>query len=341
MYDEKLKKSLLGYLDGKKNLVIVQGDNPDADSLAASLALEELLYQQGIDSSLYCSIDVANHLKYLEGWDRVSGELPNSFDGWILVDCEYLRLLDNAAGNGSLAKLKQKPLLIIDHHDSPSDIDFAELVINDPNSGATGQVIYNLCKLLGWDISWRAAEMICVSILSDTLGFNSEFLNSNSSPLRTVADLVDTGVSLASLNERRVKQFRITPDIFRYKAELMQRVEFHFENRIATVDIPHDEIKEFSMDYNPTVILDETRSIDGLAVTIGFKTYERNGKIYRITGRIRCGYGYHFARELAASFADGGGHPYAAGFKLEGDDLNFADIKKQAITRAHELLEQA
>jgi nanoRNase/pAp phosphatase (c-di-AMP/oligoRNAs hydrolase) len=121
----------------------------------------------------------------------------------------------------------------------------------------------------------------------------------------------------------------------------MQRVEFHHDNQIATIDIPHDEIKEFSTDYNPTVVLDETRMIEGLAVTIGFKTYERNGDVYKVTGRIRCGYGYSFAADLAAHFKDGGGHPYAAGFKIEGDNLDFAEIKRQAIAKAYELITQA
>jgi len=338
MYDKYLKAKLEHFLADKEHIVIVQGDNPDADSLASSLALEELLYTQNINSTMYCSIDVAQYLRYLEGWDRVTNQLPGIFDAWILVDCEYLRLLDNVDSAGHLSMLRGKPLLVLDHHDSPTDIDFAEVLLNDPTCGATGQVIHNVCKLLGWEITQRSAEMMVVSILSDTLGFNSEFMNGNSGPLRTVADLVDAGVKLGELNERRVKQFQISPDIFRYKSELMQRVEFHYDNRIATLDIPHDEIKEYSMDYNPTVVLDETRNIAGLAITIGLKSYERNGRIYRITGRIRCGFGYRFARDLAQHFKDGGGHPYAAGFKIVGDDLNLAEIKNDAIQKAYELL---
>lgn len=339
MYNEELKRKLSAFFEGKKHIVVVQGDNPDADSLASSLALEELLYAQGIDTTMYCTIDVAQYLRYLEGWDRVTNLLPSQFDAWILVDCEYLRLLDNVKAAGNLGILQSKPLLVIDHHDSPTDIDFAEVLLNDPSCGASGQVIYNVAKLLDWNISHRAAEMLVVSIMADTLGFNSEFMNGNSGPLRVVADLVDAGVRLGELNERRVRQFQISPDIFRYKSELMQRVQFHYDNRIATLDIPHDEIKEYSMDYNPTVVLDETRNIAGLAVTIGYKSYERNGKIYRVTGRVRCGFGYRFARELAAHFKDGGGHPYAAGFKIEGNDLNLEEIKKEALQKAWELLQ--
>lgn len=339
MYNDQLKVQLSNFFESKKSVVIVQGDNPDADSLASSLALEEILGNLGLEPYMYCSIDVSNHLRYLNGWDRVSVELPEDFDAWIMVDCEYLKLLDNAKQSGALDRLLRKPLLIFDHHNSPSDIDFADVVINDVESGATGQVIYNVCKLMGWGISGAAAEFMTVSILSDTLGFNSEFLRGNSSPLRVVAELVDLGVNLGELNDLRLRQFQISPDIFRYKSDLMKRVEFHYDNRIATIDIPHGEIKEFSMAYNPTVILDDARMVEGLAVGIGFKSYERDGEVYKITARIRCGFGYKIARDLASHFPDGGGHEYAAGFKIEGKNLNLAEIKRETITKAMELLD--
>lgn len=338
MYNEDLKQKLHTWFNGKSSIIIVQGDNPDGDSLATSLALEALLTDQGKKVSLYCSIDMGRHLRYLNGWDRVAHDIPVNFDAWILVDCEYTLLLENAKNNGILHSLRTKPLLIIDHHASPSDIDFAEITVNDPSAGSTGHVVYNIAKLLEWNISIDTAEFIAVSIMSDTLGFQSDVTTNNSSPLRVVAELIDQGISLASLNERRVAQFKISPDIFRYKTELMQRVEFHYNYKIATLEIPHEEIKEFSMDYNPTVVLDETRMIDGLAVTIGIKSYERNGNIYKVTGRIRCNYGYTFAAELAAHFKDGGGHPYAAGFKIEGSNLSIAVIKKQVIEKAIELI---
>jgi bifunctional oligoribonuclease and PAP phosphatase NrnA len=338
MYNDELRSAITKFLDDKKHIVIVQGDNPDADSLASSLALEELLGDAGLSPYMFCSIDVANHLRYLQGWDRVSSELPEQFDAWIMVDCEYIKLLDNAKQSGALDRLLQKPLMILDHHNSPSDIDFAEVVINDVTSGATGQVIYNVARLMDWNISLPAAEFMTVSILSDTLGFNSDFLKGNSSPLRTVADLVDIGVNLSELNDLRLRQFQITPEIFRYKSELMQRVEFHYDNKIATIDIPHDEIKEYSMSYNPTVILDDARMIEGLAVGIGFKSYERNGSVFRITARIRCGFGYTIAADLASHFEGGGGHKYAAGFKVEGDNLDLSDIKRQTIQKAIALL---
>jgi bifunctional oligoribonuclease and PAP phosphatase NrnA len=340
MYSEELRSRLASFLSDKKHIVIVQGDNPDGDSLSSALATEGILHNLGINTTLLCSIDVPEYLKHLEGWSRVTNQLPTVFDAWILVDCHYTRLLDNYAKDDTLNRLKSKPLIIIDHHDSESDLDYAEIDINDIDAVATGEVLYRLIELMNWGITRELGEYLASSILSDTLGLTSVALNNRPGPIHIIANLVKHGVSLSELSERRSARLKITPDIFAYKGELIRRVQFHFGGKIATLEIPHDEIKEFSMEYNPTVVLDEARNIEGLAVMIGFKSYERNGRVFRITGRIRCSNNYMIARDLAESFEDGGGHVYAAGFKVEGDNLNLEEIKQKAIQKSIELINQ-
>jgi nanoRNase/pAp phosphatase (c-di-AMP/oligoRNAs hydrolase) len=53
-------------------------------------------------------------------------------------------------------------------------------------------------------------------------------------------------------------------------------------------------------------------------IAIGYKIYS-DGKI---TAKIRCNYGSPIANDLAVKFG-GGGHPYAAGFKiLDGTQIH-------------------
>src|SRR5690348_9741612 len=72
--------------DGAQTVVIIQADNPDADSLGSSLALEHMLGDQGKQVYLYCGVDIPGYLHYMSGWDRVSSELPRQFDMSIVVD---------------------------------------------------------------------------------------------------------------------------------------------------------------------------------------------------------------------------------------------------------------
>jgi nanoRNase/pAp phosphatase (c-di-AMP/oligoRNAs hydrolase) len=41
-----------------QHIVILQADNPDADSLGSSLALEQILHELGKEPLLYCGIDI-------------------------------------------------------------------------------------------------------------------------------------------------------------------------------------------------------------------------------------------------------------------------------------------
>ena len=77
--------------------------------------------------------------------------------------------------------------------------------------------------------------------------------------------------------------------------------------------IPFEDIQEYSDEYNPNIlILEELRMVEGVQVAISMKTYP-DGKL---TGKIRTS--APIAHEIAGYFG-GGGHPYAAGFRVYED----------------------
>ena len=99
-------------------------------------------------------------------------------------------------------------------------------------------------------------------------------------------------------------------DILEYKAELIKRIEYHLDGKLATVHIPWEDIQEYSDRYNPSVlVLDEMRLVEGVEVACAIKTYP-DGKL---TGKLRCN--TPVAADVAGYFG-GGGHAYAAGFKV-------------------------
>ncbi|MEM6997391.1 MAG: DHH family phosphoesterase [Patescibacteria group bacterium] len=329
---------LLDLLSTSDNVLILQADNPDGDSLASSLALEEILGEMGKSTYMYCSINVPDYLKHMSGWSRVRDVFPSSYDVAIMVDNSYSRLLHNLTDT-DLATLKAKRLVILDHHGTETDIDFANLDYNDPACVSTGQVIYNLATELDLPINLQAAEYITISTLSDTLGLTSEALTGKPGPLQMLADLVARGVDLSELNARRLEEIKTERDIVAYRGQLLQRIVFSEDGAIAHITIPHDEIKKYGGQYNPTIILDEMRMVRGVKLGVGFKTYSQGDKISRVTARIRSSKGFLIADQLAEHFG-GGGHPYASGAKWEGSDLDFDQIKKDVLNKAHELLDQ-
>lgn len=315
-----------------KDIVIIQADNPDADSLASSLALEHILGDQNKSISMYCGVDIPGYLRYMDGWDRVVKDVPKNFDLSIIVDTSAVNLLDTLDKSGQLTWVKSKPCIIIDHHATPPTIDFASCTYIK-EAVSTGELIYGVCKEYNWDISLSASELIAISILSDSIGLMSE--STTAHVIRILADLVDSGVSLAKLDNARKQLQKKSPEILEYKGRLLQRIRYSEDRTVAYLSIPWTEIEKYSHQYNPAMlIMDEMRMVQSVKLAIVFKIYPNN----KITGKIRANYGYAVADKIAESFG-GGGHPYAAGFKLT-DGKTIDETIGKAVQISQEFLEK-
>jgi phosphoesterase RecJ-like protein len=321
-------------VEQSKNILIIQGDNPDGDSLASSLALEQILHDLGKNPHMFCGISIPAHLKYLPGWDRVENKVPKDFDMSIVVDCSSKSLLETSDKSGELSWIASKPVVIIDHHDVENTIDFAKLVYNDITAVSTGEVIFDIAEELKWKLDINALNMIAISILNDSLGLMSQATTAKS--IRTIAEVVERGVNLPEIDNARRELMRKSPELVRYKGELLNRIEYSEGNLVATAVIPWDEIEKYSHQYNPSMlVLDDMRLTEGTAIAIAFKTYPGG----RVTGKIRANYGSAVANKLAEHFG-GGGHPYAAGFKVASTP-DFNKLKAECIELATELIKKS
>lgn len=330
MIDNKTK--LKSLIDQAEHIVIVQADNPDGDSLASSLALEGILEDLGKKVSLYCGVQVPTYLRHLDGWDRVNIDLPHQFDLSIIVDTSSDSLLGHLQTTGQKHWLASKPCIIIDHHPVENTIGFATVNYNQ-TAVATSEIIYELAKDFNWPLSQASCEFIAVSILADSLGLMSGATTARS--IHIIAELVERGVQLAELENRRREMMRKSPAIAAYKGQLLQRIKYAAGGRVAHITIPWSEIEQYSPEYNPSIlVLDEMRLITGVDVAIAFKEYP-DGKI---TGKIRCNYGFGIGNKLASEFG-GGGHDYTSGFKVS-DKRSFEAVKDQCLTKAGELLDE-
>jgi len=326
--EEKIKQ-LVGEA---QKIVVVQADNPDADSLGSALALEHILGDIGKDVYLYCGVDVPTYLRYLSGWDRVLNELPSNFDLSIIVDASTYTLFGQLEKNGQWGVLKSRPSIVLDHHTTVDNtLDFAAASIVDSSVSSASELVYGLSQKLGWKVSAKAAEQIMGGILGDTQGLMNDQTVANT--YRVMADLTDLGANRPLLEELRREYSRMPESIYRYKGELIGRTEFMSDGRIATVTIPQDEINEHSPLFNPAVLVQfDSLQVTGVKLSVVFKTYDTG----RITGKIRCNISAPIGDKLAEHFG-GGGHPHSAGFKVV-DGKPFTEIKSECITFATELL---
>jgi phosphoesterase RecJ-like protein len=316
-------------LEVATRVVIIQADNPDGDSLGSSLALEHILGDQGKEPTMYCGMGIPSYLSYLPGWDRVTQDLPIQFDVSIIVDTSADSLLESLTAS-ERALIASKPCIIIDHHATEATITFATVTCIHP-AVATGEIIYELAKQIGWRVNADAKNMIATSIMADSLGLTTEATSARS--IHIIGELVEGGVRLSELEHQRRLLMRKSPELVTYKGELLQRIEYAVDGQLAIVAIPWKEIEAYSPQYNPSMlVMEEMRMTLGVRIAVAFKIY-KDGKI---TGKIRCNQDSPVGGKLAEHFG-GGGHAYSSGFKVQ-DGRPFNEVKSECISYATELL---
>ncbi len=296
-------------IESANAILIIQAENPDGDSLGSALALEEILGDLGKKVSLYCDVEMPKYLRYISGWDRVTQDFDTSADLAIIVDTSSDTLIGKALQiPGARHFLDTHPVLVIDHHhetESTLSFEHTQLIIE---AGASTQVIHDLAEASGWTINPQAAEDLLAGLLSDTLGLSTQ--NVGEATYVVAAKLAALGASPATIEERRREFMKKSADILKYKGILIERIEYFLEGKLAVIRIPWEEIQQYSDQYNPSVlVLDEMRLVEGVEIGVAIKTYP-DGKL---TGKLRSNLPIS---TTIAGFFGGGGHPYAAGFRV-------------------------
>lgn len=317
------------FLNNKSRISIIQAENPDGDSLGASIALDYLLPEHEI--SLYCPVDIPKYLRYYQDWSRVTNEFDFQADGYIIVDTAAEVLLSKLLADPAIKnRLHRAPVLVIDHHETPNDLSFPHEAIIEV-CPACCDLIFRLCQAAKIPINQDAAQALTAGILSDTLGLTTNSVTADT--FRTIATLTDLGANVPQLEESRREFMKKSPRILDYKADLIKRIEYSLDGQLATVHIPWDDIRTFSDEYNPNaLILEEMRLVEGVEVAVAVKTYP-DGKV---TGKIRSSTP---VADQIAGFFGGGGHAYAAGFRTY--DTTYEAVVRELISIVPQILTEA
>lgn len=325
------------HLTEAQRIVILQPENPDADSLGTATALEEIFGDMGKHVSLFCAIDMPKYLHYIEGWSRVTKDFDGNYDLAIIVDTAAEALLVKTLETPGVRHFfETRPVLVFDHHNDEREdetddasLSFPHEFFLDENAASTSEFVYQIAKELSWKINQTAAASMLASILGDTLGLSTQSVTERT--LKTVLALMKLGASIATIEQKRREYMKKPADILEYKAELIKRIEYYCGGRLALVHIPWEDIAEYSDRYNPSVlVLDEMRLVEGVDVAIAIKTYPDE----KLTGKIRSNLP---VSDTIAGYFGGGGHSYSAGYKIYE---NYETAVKDLLTAVEKILKE-
>lgn len=327
-----MSKVLKTAVDAAHTIVVIQAENPDGDSLGSSLALEEILGDLDKKVHLYCAVDMPKYLRHMEGWSRVTNEFPFDADMAIIVDTITDTLLSKALEiSGVRHWLSTHPVVAIDHHASvQNSLSFPHQVITDDNAVATGETITRIAEQLDWKINPTAASSLYSSIMADSLGLTTDGTTSES--IHTAARLVEYGAVPCKIEMARRELMKKSAEILNYKGRLLQQIDYFGDGRLAIVHIPWEDIEQYSDQYNPSMlVLDEMRLVSGVELAVAIKTYP-DGKV---TGKLRSNAAI---ADKVAGYFGGGGHPYAAGFRVFE---NYDTVRSELVTATLKILQDA
>jgi len=226
------------------------------------------------------------------------------YDLIVLVDVNSEKQLDKFA---EFLKENDKPVLVIDHHETGDGLGDVELV--DSSAAATGLIVLDLFKYAGWQVTEKIAAALFVAIATDTGWFR--FRSTDEWVFSTCSELIRAGANPPQVYQKLYLNFSLQR--FRLMTAAANTLELHLDGRFATQQLAQDDFARSGAAYKDTEnLIDECRRIKGV---------EAAGLFTELAdGTVRCSLRSSGAVDVArvAQKFGGGGHRAAAGATLDG-----------------------
>jgi len=299
---------LLRAIGDARRIALAGHVTPDADCLASLGALCLALPELGKYPFVALPAgSVARKLSYLV---RLAAVEPASMEE--LRSCDLLIVLDTAKDRrvnieGKLEALPQAQVANIDHHATNPGFGRWNWVRGDASS--TSELVYELLRALGCQVTPTIATLLYAGIYGDTQGFS--LANTTPRCLAIGHELAVAGARIAEVCERLHRSR--SPAEFNLLRAVYQKTSVGASGRLAWSIATYDDIIGngcTAEDIDDQVEI--PRSVEGVLVAVLFSEGQR-GKI-RMNFRGERGVS---VLELARQFG-GGGHHAAAGAILDG-----------------------
>ena len=302
--------------------------NADGDGCGSEAALARLLAQRGMSVKIVNPTPWPALFDFLLGDDVVDASAKTTkalagIDLFVVLDISDLKRLGILAE--SVRKL-EVPRLVVDHH-VPSDDPAGNILFTDTTACATGELIYDLARVLGLDITPAIARALYTAILTDTGSFR--FSNTSPRCLAIAAELLALGVDPEEMYQRVYANAPLGR--VRVLAEALTTLEVDQAHGLAWLSldagaVERHDVKSEDLDG----IVEHARSIMGTRMALFFRDLG-HGKVkvsFRSTGGVDVN---RFARRFG-----GGGHAKAAGAMIAG---SLEDVRGTVLHAAREFVD--
>lgn len=298
-------------LRAARRVLAVSHENPDADTLGATLGIVAIVEALGGVADAVCTDLVPPLYDFLPGVERLRTDPAEDADYDLLVvsDCGSLDRV-GAVGQRHAELFSRLPRVVIDHHASNGSVGEADWI--DPNAAATCEMVALVAGRLGVGFDGERGRDLATALLAGIVMDTATFAHPNATPrtLAVAAALVHAGAPLSDISRR----------LYRSKPEAQLRLFGRVLDRLESADggrVVWSTLLDADLAATGTVpahsegIIDLLAQADDAEVSILFK---EAGPGTRISVRTKAG-GVD-ATVLTGIFG-GGGHARAAGATVE------------------------
>ncbi len=300
-------KKIVEVIRENKSFFITSHIRPDGDSIGSQLALKRILERLGKEVIITNHDPAPKIYDFLPGKESIKQELPKNreFDVAFILDSPELSRLVSTAEIIEKAKV----IVNIDHH--LGNEKFGKYNYVDTEASAVGEEIYELTRVMGFEIDREIALCLYVGIFTDT----GSFRQSNTTP-RTheiVAHLMKIGDLKPAQITHQIYGTQL-PSAIKLLSMTLDTLERSGDGRIAWMTITDEMFKETGTTKAETEnFINYVRSVKGSEVAILFTELAKDE--VKVSFRSKSSADVN---SIAKIFG-GGGHLRASACTIKGD----------------------
>jgi bifunctional oligoribonuclease and PAP phosphatase NrnA len=301
------------FIRSSERFLLTTHEGPDGDALGSLLAMHQILTALGKDSLMFLAskeFPLPVEYRFLP-LEEVFHEAPVD-----LVDREVIFLDCGNIDRMPVDWLHRDGanILNIDHHHDNTR--FGTLNLVDVSASSTAEIVYDLARELGAEVTPEMALALYVGLVTDT----GRFMYENTTPRthRVAAALIEAGVDVGDTYRRLYE--RVPIEKLRLVQHALGAAETHADGALVISYVTsEDYAASGASEVHTEGIIDYLRSIEGarLAALVRDK---RDGAPRKVSLRSVDG---AVDVSMIAREKGGGGHARAAGFST---DLSYDEL---------------
>src|SRR5436309_2360836 len=305
---------------------ITTHENPDGDALGSLLAMKLALDQLGKDSVmvLYGDAPLPGEYAFMP--------LAELRRRWPDDVSERVLLAVDGANESRIADpdvLGRVPLTVnVDHHHDNTR--FAQINLIVPDASSTGEVLRDILRELGVELTPEIAEALYIALVTDTGRF--QYTNTTPKALRLAAELVEAGADVHRVFQDVYESVQFAK--LKLLARALERAQVYEGGLIVVSYLLRTDFADAgAVEPYSEGIIDYLRAVEGADMAALIREPPRGDAPARRVS-LRASADELDVSEIARASGAGGGHRQAAGFSSDDSIEDITDFIRREFAAA-------